>query len=74
MGSESFTGYSQGEYCEVVYCVNHYTPERITEIGELWLGCGTEFALMAVMDILSLKVSAGEKVKHYGRFGRLLRL
>lgn len=42
---KAFTGYSQGEYCEVVYCVNHHTPERINEIGELWLGCGTEFCI-----------------------------
>jgi len=41
----SFFGYSQGDCCDVVYCVNHYTPERITEIGELWLGCGTEFCI-----------------------------
>ena len=23
---KAFTGYFQGDYCEVVYCVNHYTP------------------------------------------------
>jgi len=40
---KSFTGYSQGDYCEVVYCVNHHTPEHINEIGKFWLGCGTEF-------------------------------
>src|SRR5690606_29057933 len=40
---KTFTGYSQGDYCEVVYCINHYTPEHITEIGKFWLGCGTEF-------------------------------
>ena len=42
---KAFTGYSQGDYCEVVYCVNHYTPERIEEIGKFWLGCGTEFCI-----------------------------
>lgn len=42
---KAFTGYSQGDYCEVVYCVNHYTPEHITEIGKFWLGCGTEFCI-----------------------------
>jgi len=39
----------KGDYCEedirVVYCVNHYTPEHITEIGKFWLGCGTEFCI-----------------------------
>ena len=42
---KSFTGYSQGDYCEVIYCVNCYTPEHITEIGKFWLGCGTEFCI-----------------------------
>lgn len=42
---KSFTGYSQGDYCEVVYCVNRHTPERINEIGKFWLGCGTEFCI-----------------------------
>ena len=42
---KSFTGYSQGDYCEVIYCVNRYTPEHITEIGKFWLGCGTEFCI-----------------------------
>jgi len=42
---KSFTGYSQGDYCEVVYCVNRYTPEHINEIGKFWLGCGTEFCI-----------------------------
>ena len=41
----SFTGYSQGDYCEVVYCVNRHTPECINEIGKFWLGCGTEFSI-----------------------------
>jgi hypothetical protein len=42
---KSFTGYSQGDYCEVVYCINHYTPDHINEIGKFWLGCGTEFCI-----------------------------
>ena len=42
---KAFTGYSQGDYCEVVYCVSRYTPEHITEIGKFWLGCGTEFCI-----------------------------
>jgi hypothetical protein len=42
---KSFTGYSQGDYCEVVYCVSRYTPEHINEIGKFWLGCGTEFCI-----------------------------
>jgi len=42
---KSFTGYSQGDYCDVVYCTKHYTPEHIDEIGKFWLGCGTEFCI-----------------------------
>src|SRR5690606_6762707 len=42
---KAFTGYCQGDYCEVVYCVSRYTPERINEIGKFWLGCGTEFCI-----------------------------
>jgi hypothetical protein len=42
---EAFRGYSQGDYCEVVYCVDRYTPEHINEIGKFWLGCGTEFCI-----------------------------
>jgi len=42
---KAFTGYYQGDYCEVVYCVSRHTPERITEIGKFWLGCGTEFCI-----------------------------
>lgn len=37
---KAFTGYCQGDYCEVVYCVSRYTPEHINEIGKFWLvGC-----------------------------------
>ena len=42
---KSFTGYCQGDYCEVVYCIKHYTPEHVNEIGKFWLGCGTEFCI-----------------------------
>jgi len=40
---EGFTGYSQGDYCEVVYCEDRYSSESINEIGHMWLGCGSEF-------------------------------
>ncbi len=43
--SRAFCGYSQGDYCEVIYCTAHYSNESITEIGKLWLGCGTEFII-----------------------------
>lgn len=42
---KAFHGYSQGDYCEVVYCEKRYSEEAITEIGKMWLGCGTEFAI-----------------------------
>ncbi len=65
---KAFTGYSQGDYCEVVYCVNHYTPERINEIGKLWLGCGTEFCIDGchgyfVVD--ELRWEEGERLRQY---------
>ena len=65
---KAFTGYSQGDYCEVVYCVNHHTPERITEIGRFWLGCGTEFSIDGcygyyVVD--ELRWEEGEKLRQY---------
>jgi hypothetical protein len=52
----------------VVYCVNHHTPERITEIGRFWLGCGTEFSIDGcygyyVVD--ELRWEEGEKLRQY---------
>ena len=38
-------GYSQGEYCDVIYRKNIYSNDAITEIGDLWLGRGTEFCI-----------------------------
>lgn len=43
--ARSFCGYSQGDYCEVIYCTAHYSEEHVTEIGKFWLGCGTEFSI-----------------------------
>lgn len=41
----SFTGYSQGDYCTVLYCSEVYSKESITEIGKLWLGSGFEYEI-----------------------------
>ena len=65
---KSFTGYSQGDYCEVVYCIKHYTPEHINEIGKLWLGCGTEFSIddcYGYFVIDELRWEEGEKLRQY---------
>ncbi len=65
---KSFTGYSQGDYCDVVYCVSHYTPEHITEIGKFWLGCGTEFCIdgcYGYFVIDELRWEEGEKLRQY---------
>ena len=43
--SKSFCGYCQGDYCEAVYCKDVYSKESITEIGKMWLGCGSEFVI-----------------------------
>jgi hypothetical protein len=65
---KSFTGYSQGDYCEVVYCINHHTPERINEIGKLWLDCGTEFCIdgcHGYFVIDELRWEEGDKLRQY---------
>lgn len=65
---KAFTGYYQGDYCEVVYCVNHYTPEHIKEIGKFWLGCGTEFCIDGCRGyyvIDELRWEGGEKLRQY---------
>lgn len=43
--TRNFTGYCQGDYCTVVYCTAHHSAEGINEIGNFWLGCGTEFII-----------------------------
>ena len=65
---KAFTGYCQGDYCEVVYCINHYTPEHINEIGKFWLGCGTEFSIdncYGYFVIDELRWEEGEKLRQY---------
>jgi hypothetical protein len=65
---KAFRGYSQGDYCEVVYCVSHYTPEHIEEIGKFWLGCGTEFCIdgcRGYFVIDELRWEEGEKLRQY---------
>ena len=63
-----FRGYSQGDYCEVIYCVSRHTPERIREIGKFWLGCGTEFSIddcYGYFVIDELRWEEGEKLRQY---------
>ena len=43
--TKSFVGYSQGDYCTLVYCKDNYTESGINYYGNMWLGCGGEFAL-----------------------------
>lgn len=65
---EAFTGYSQGDYCEVVYCKARYSEEHITEIGRFWLGCGTEFIIdgcRGYFVIDELRWEEGEKLRQY---------
>lgn len=64
----AFRGYSQGDYCEVIYCVNRYTPEHITEIGKFWLGCGTEFCIDGCYGYYvpdSIRWREGEELRRY---------
>lgn len=44
----SARGYSQGDYCEIVYCKEfHSRPEAY---GEIWLGAGKEFCVIDLDD------------------------
>lgn len=63
-----FRGYSQGDYCEVVYCTSRHTPEHMKEIGKFWLGCGTEFSIddcYGYYVIDELRWEEGEKLRQY---------
>lgn len=42
---KGFFGYSQGDYCDVIYRSNIYSNDTIATIGKMWLGCGTEFCI-----------------------------
>lgn len=42
--TDSATGYSQGDYVEMVYCKEHYTS-GVKNYGEIWLGVGKEFSI-----------------------------
>lgn len=42
----SVYGYCQGDYCEIVYCAEHYSNPR--QYGEIWLGCGKEFEVIDI--------------------------
>ena len=42
---KSFRGYTQGEYCEVLYRLDQYGEDSIDEIGNIWLGCADEFII-----------------------------
>lgn len=44
----SVRGYSQGDYCEIVYCEEHYDKPHI--YGEIWLGCAKEFCVIDLDD------------------------
>lgn len=39
-------GYCQGDYVDIVYCVEHYDDVR--PYGEIWMGCGKEFCVIDV--------------------------
>ena len=46
---DSVRGYSQGDYCEIVYCPDHYL-DGVKAIGEVFLGCAKEFCVIDVED------------------------
>ncbi len=43
--SEGFSGYSQGDYCTLVYCKEFHTDEAIKFYGNMALSCGGEFRI-----------------------------
>lgn len=44
----SARGYSQGDYCEIVYCEDFHKNPRA--YGEIWLGAGREFCVIDLDD------------------------
>lgn len=38
-------GYCQGDYVEIVYCIDNYKTEDIEIIGDIFLGCAKEFGV-----------------------------
>lgn len=44
-GCQDYRGYTQGDYCSLVYCADNYEPTAINYYGNMWLGCGGEFAV-----------------------------
>jgi len=38
-------GYCQGDYCEIVYCPEHY-KQGVKAYGEVWLGAAKEFCVI----------------------------
>ena len=43
-------GYSQGDWCEVIFCEDNNTLESMKIFGELYLGCGREFCVIDLDD------------------------
>lgn len=45
--TSSAYGYCQGDYCEMVYCPEHY-KQGVKAYGEVWLGAAKEFGVIEV--------------------------
>lgn len=65
-------GYSQGDYCEVVYCTETHSEETMREAGKFWLGCGTEYCIGARDDEIygyyvpdKIRWASGETLQKY---------
>lgn len=43
--TRNFSGYNQGDYCTLVYCEDAYDSDALYYYGNMWLGCGGEFAI-----------------------------
>ena len=44
---ESASGYCQGDYVKMVYCLDHY-KNGVEHYGEIWLGAAKEFCVITL--------------------------
>ena len=43
-------GYCQGDYAEILYCIDFYTEEAIASYGDYFFGCCKEFCVVDIDD------------------------
>ena len=58
-GTDSARGYCQGDYVDILYCVDAY-KNGVKQYGEVWLGAATEFC------VVDLDADGNETDSFYG--------